>query len=67
MSKLLIIDDEEGIRKVLSLSLASDGYEVSTASGGEEGVEKFKHELPQLVLTDIKMPGMDGIGMGIWI
>ncbi|MBA7707086.1 Sensor histidine kinase RcsC [subsurface metagenome] len=61
MSKLLIIDDEEGIRKVLSLSLASDGYEVSTASGGEEGVEKCKHELPQLVLTDIKMPGIDGI------
>jgi two-component system NtrC family sensor kinase len=61
MSKLLIIDDEEGIRKVLGLSLASDGYEVLTASGGEEGIEKFKNESPPVVLTDIKMPGIDGI------
>ena len=61
MSKLLIIDDEEGIRKVLSLSLASDGYEVSAAATGEEGIEIFKKELPAIILTDIKMPGMDGI------
>jgi two-component system NtrC family sensor kinase len=61
MSKLLIIDDEEGIRKVLTLSLTSDGYDVSTAPGGEEGIEIFKKESPSIVLTDIKMPGMDGI------
>jgi two-component system NtrC family sensor kinase len=61
MSKLLIIDDEEGIRKVLSLSLTSDGYDVFTASGGEEGIDIFKTESPSIILTDIKMPGMDGI------
>ena len=61
MSKLLIIDDEEGIRKVLSLSLASDGYDVSAAATGEEGIEVFKKESPSIILTDIKMPGMDGI------
>ena len=61
MPKLLIIDDEEGIRNVLSLSLASDGYDVLTAAGGEEGIELFKNESPQIILTDIKMPGMDGI------
>lgn len=61
ISKLLIIDDEEGIRKVLSVSLASDGYNVSTAATGEEGIEIFKRESPSIVLTDIKMPGMDGI------
>ncbi len=61
MSKLLIIDDEEGIRKVLSLSLASDGYEVLAAATGEEGIEIFKKESPSIILTDIKMPGMDGI------
>ena len=61
MSKLLIIDDEEGIRKVLSLSLANDGYDVSVAAGGEEGIELFKKESPPIILTDIKMPGMDGI------
>jgi two-component system NtrC family sensor kinase len=61
MSKLLLIDDEEGIRKVLTLSLASDGYDVLTAVGGEDGIETFKNELPSIVLTDIKMPGIDGI------
>jgi len=61
MSKLLLIDDEEGIRKVLSLSLAIDGYDVLTAAGGEEGIEIFKKESPSVVLTDIKMPGIDGI------
>jgi len=61
MSKLLIIDDEEGIRKVLALSLASDGYDVSAAATGEEGIEIFKKESPSIILTDIKMPGMDGI------
>jgi two-component system NtrC family sensor kinase len=61
MSKLLIIDDEEGIRKLLALSLESDGYEVCAAANGEEGIEIFKSELPVIVLTDIKMPGMDGV------
>jgi two-component system, NtrC family, sensor kinase len=61
MSNLLIIDDEEGIRKLLALSLESDGYEVSTAASGEEGIEIFKSKSPGIVLTDIKMPGIDGI------
>jgi len=61
MSKLLIIDDEEGIRKVLTLSLENDGYDVSAAAGGEEGIELFKKESPSIILTDIKMPGIDGI------
>jgi len=55
MSKLLIIDDEEGIRKVLNLSLTNDGYEVSAAAGGEEGIEIFKKESPSIILTDIKI------------
>jgi len=61
MQKLLLIDDEEGIRKVLAISLSKDGYQVLTAENGEAGLNIFKKELPQLVLTDIKMPGMDGI------
>ena len=61
MAKLLIIDDEEGIRKVLTVSLVSDGYDVLAAARGEEGIEIFKKESPSIVLTDIKMPGMDGI------
>jgi two-component system NtrC family sensor kinase len=61
MSKLLVIDDEEGIRRMLNLSLSADGHEVLTASGGDEGIERFKGESPPIVLTDIKMPGIDGI------
>jgi len=61
MSRLLIIDDEEGIRKVLTVSLASDGYDVLTAAGGEEAIAIFKRKSPSIILTDIKMPGMDGI------
>ncbi len=61
MSGLLLIDDEAGIRNLLALSLESDGYEVSTAANGEEGIEIFKSKRPSIVLTDLKMPGLDGI------
>lgn len=46
---------------MLSISLRSDGYDVITALSGEEGVGKYETESPDIVLTDIKMPGMDGI------
>jgi len=61
MSKILLIDDEEANVRVLSLSLRSDGHEVVSALSGEEGLEVFRREAPELVMTDIKMPGMDGI------
>ncbi len=61
MSKLLLIDDEKAIVRVLSISLRSDGYDVVTAYSGEEGLEVFQRESPDIVLTDIKMPGMDGL------
>ena len=58
---LLIIDDEEGIRKVLELSLTDAGWKVRTAANAEEGLALFRHQEFPLVLTDIKMPGMDGL------
>ncbi|MCD6352910.1 MAG: response regulator, partial [Proteobacteria bacterium] len=61
MEKLLLIDDEESIIRVLSISLKSDGYDVATAFNGDEGIKLFREESPDIVLTDIKMPGMDGI------
>ena len=61
MNKLLLIDDEADIRRVLSMSLKSDGYEVLTAGSGQEGIKVFKEQKPPIVLTDIKMPGMDGL------
>jgi len=60
-NKILIVDDEEIIARLLSISLKSDGYETVTANSGEEGLEKFKSESPDIVVTDIKMPGMDGL------
>jgi signal transduction histidine kinase len=58
---ILLVDDEEGIRKVLSLSLREAGYRVLTAKSGQEALDVFARERPAIVLTDIKMPGMDGI------
>ena len=59
--KLLLVDDEEGIRKVLGISLSDIGYKVFTAENGEQALKIFREESPPIVLTDIKMPGMDGI------
>lgn len=59
--KLLLIDDEAPVREILGLSLRSEGYEVMTAASGKEGIEIFRRENSPIVLTDIKMPGMDGI------
>jgi len=61
MSKILVIDDEHSIRKLLNLSLTHKGYEVIIAEDGEQGIELFQRERPPIVLTDIKMPGVDGI------
>ncbi len=58
---ILLVDDEEGIRKVLGISLIDAGYEVLTAENGEEALKIFRKIKPPIVLTDIKMPGMDGI------
>lgn len=61
MKKLLIIDDERPILEMLEISLASEGYDVFTAESGKAGLEIFGRENPKLILTDIKMPRMDGI------
>jgi signal transduction histidine kinase len=60
-SRLLLIDDEPGIRRMMALDLGGEGYEVFTAPDGKTGLELFTREKPDLVLTDLKMPGMDGI------
>jgi PAS domain S-box-containing protein len=61
MDKLLLIDDEPDILRVLSMSLKADGYHVITAQNGLEGIAAFEKEKLDIVITDIKMPGMDGI------
>ena len=58
---ILLVDDEAGIRKVLGISLQDGGYEVYTAANGREALRLFREKSPSIVLTDIKMPDMDGI------
>jgi len=58
---ILLVDDEEGIRKVLGIALADLGYTVHPAENGLEALRIFEDVQPQIVLTDIKMPEMDGI------
>ena len=59
--KILLVDDEEGIQMLYREELEDDGYEVISAYTGEEGLQKFKEESPDLVILDIQMPGMNGI------
>ena len=58
--KVLIVDDEAYIRRVVELKLKNKGYEVIAATNGKEGLDKFELYHPEIVITDIKMPEMDG-------
>ena len=60
---LLLVDDEEGIRNVLRISLADAGYDVMTAAGVDEALARFAERRPDIVLTDIKMPGRTGLDL----
>src|SRR5450631_4714129 len=59
--KILIIDDDTSLRRVLEYNLQEAGYAVATASSGEEGLRLFADVSPVLVITDMKMAGMDGM------
>lgn len=58
--KILVIDDDESLRRVLEYTLQEEGYEVFTAASGEEGLALFEERQPALVITDMKMPGLNG-------
>lgn len=64
MVSVLVIDDEEFILDVLQCSLVQNGFSVKTASGGREGIEKFERGNFDLVITDIRMPDVDGNSVG---
>ena len=61
MQKILVVDDESQVRKVIALLLEKNGYEVRMANNGREGVKEYTDYQPDLVLTDIAMPDMEGI------
>ena len=60
MDKILVIDDDHSIRKTLTSYLKKQSYEVLSADNGISGIEIVKNEIPDLVITDIRMPGADG-------
>jgi len=59
--KILVVDDEQSMTQYLGIVLRKEGFEVITASNGREAFERVKADVPDIVITDIKMPGMDGI------
>jgi len=63
MSRILVVDDEEGIRTSIRRVLELDGYEVTLAADGDEGELRFRENHPDLVITDIVMPGKNGLEM----
>lgn len=62
MTRVLVVDDEVSIRKALSLNLATRGYEVVLADSGEAAMQAVAAEHPDIVLLDLGLPGIDGIG-----
>ncbi len=59
--KILLIDDEQDILEILTYNLEKEGYEIYTATNGNEGIEVAKKIIPDLILLDVMMPEKDGI------
>ena len=63
MAKVLVIDDEEGIRNLLDILLRRRGYDVVLADGGRKGLELFRRERPDVIVLDLNRPEMDGVAV----
>ena len=59
--RVLVVDDEESMRRFLSILLEKEGYEVTLASNGEEALGKLQEGSFHLLITDLRMPGMSGV------
>jgi CheY-like chemotaxis protein len=62
-ARILLVDDDASLLKLLGLRLRSEGFEVATATSGAEALEWLEQERPDLVLSDLKMDGMDGLAL----
>ena len=60
-AKILIVEDEAPLRELLEMELSRSGYKVAAAADGEEGLDKYRQEVFNVVLLDMRMPGMDGV------
>lgn len=59
-AKILVVDDEEDIRDLLDITFTREGYRVYQASSGEEALEKARLNMPELIILDVMLPGIDG-------
>jgi two-component system NtrC family response regulator len=60
-AKILVVEDEKPLRELLEMELVRSGYKIESAADGEQGVEKYRQEVFNVVLLDMKMPGMGGV------
>src|ERR1700675_747649 len=63
MGKVLVVDDEEGMREFLTVLLEKQGHRVIVASDGEQALQLVAEQTPDLVISDLRMPNVDGIGL----
>ena len=61
MAKVLVIDDEPNVRTLLDILLRQEGYDVILADNGWTGLQLYRQEHPDVILLDLKMPGLDGV------
>jgi two-component system NtrC family response regulator len=61
--RVLLVDDDESFRRVHEYQLAQAGYEVTSAADGEAALTRFRDERPDVVISDVKMPGLDGLAL----
>jgi len=70
MTRILVVDDEPQIRRALSVNLRARGYDVDTAASGEEALRQAAAQVPDLVVLDLGLPGIDGVevirGLRVW-
>src|SRR4029077_17266594 len=61
--RILVVDDEPQISRVLRTTLSSQGYDIRVANDGEMALALMKHWKPHIVVTDLAMPKLDGVGL----
>jgi two-component system, OmpR family, KDP operon response regulator KdpE len=61
--RILVVDDEPQITRVLRTTLTSQGYDIRVANDGEMALELMKNWSPHVVVTDLAMPHLDGVGL----
>lgn len=65
--RVLVVDDEDHVRRLVAVNLKAREYEVQEASSGLEAITMMQRQWPELVILDLKMPGMDGKDVCAWI